>query len=100
DIGLSRSTDGGANWTAPTVAFHQTTAQAAPDKEWLAVNDYSATASVGRLVITWTNFTSTATGVSTGNNLLAAISDDRGATWSAPIAITSTGSLNQGSQPL
>lgn len=100
DLVVCRSMDGGANWSAPVVAFHQTNAQAAPDKNWLAINDYSGAANLGRLVATWTNFTSTTAGAATGNNLLAAVSDDRGATWSAPIAITPAGSLNQGSQPL
>ena len=97
---VSRSTDGGATWAAPSVAFQQTTAQASPDKDWLAVNDFPGTANPGRLVATWTNFTSNAAGAATGNNLLATTSDDRGATWSAPAAITPAGSLNQGTQPV
>ncbi|MEY2879897.1 MAG: hypothetical protein RLZZ15_2277, partial [Verrucomicrobiota bacterium] len=100
DILLSRSTDDGATWAAPVVVFHQTTAQASPDKNWIAVNDYAGASTAGRLVVTWTNFTSDARGNATGNNLLAAVSDDRGATWSPPITITPTGASNQGSQPL
>ena len=97
---VSRSIDGGATWAGPSVAFQQTTAQAAPDKDWLAVNDFPGTPNPGRLVVTWTNFTSNAAGAATGDNLLAAVSDDRGATWSVPVAITPAGSLNQGTQPL
>ena len=97
---VSRSTDSGATWTSPAVVFQQTTAQAFPDKDWLTVNDYAAAPNAGRLVATWTNFTSNAAGTATGNNLLASVSDDRGATWSSPIAITPTGALNQGSLPL
>ena len=87
-------------WLTPSVVFQQTTAQAFPDKDWLTVNDYAAAPNAGRLVATWTNFTSNAAGTATGNNLLASVSDDRGATWSSPIAITPTGALNQGSLPL
>ncbi len=97
---VSRSTDNGATWSAPVVAFQPTNTTVMPDKNWLAVNDYAGSPTSGRLVATWTNFTSTTSGSSTGNNLRAAVSDDRGATWSAPIDITLVGSLNQGSQPV
>src|SRR5581483_11893077 len=65
-----------------------------PDKPWLAVNDYAGAATAGRLVATWTIFTPT------NEYLVASISNDRGATWSAPINITPTTSFNQGSLPL
>ncbi|HVU35039.1 MAG TPA: sialidase family protein [Opitutaceae bacterium] len=96
---VSRSTDGGANWSSPSVVFRSTTTTAAPDKEWLAVNDYATAANSGRLVVTWTNFTTSAAGVATGDNLLASVSDDRGATWGTPVAVTPSGSTDQGSQP-
>jgi hypothetical protein len=97
---VSRSADNGATWSAPAVVFQPPNVQTMPDKNWLVVNDYAGTPTSGRLVATWTNFTSTAAGASTGNNLVAAVSDNRGASWTAPIAITPVGSNNQGTQPV
>jgi hypothetical protein len=97
---VSRSTDNGATWSAPAVVFRASSTLVMPDKNWLAVNDYPGTPTTGRLVATWTNFTFAANGASTGSNLLAAISDDRGVTWSTPVAVTAAGSVNQGSQPV
>lgn len=97
---VSRSTDTGATWSAPAVVFQSNTTTVMPDKEWIAVNDYAGSPNAGRLVVTWTNFTATSNGTSTGDNIRASISDDRGATWSGPIDITPAGSLNQGSQPV
>jgi hypothetical protein len=97
---VSRSSDRGATWTAPAVVYQSPSVLTMPDKNWLAVNDFPGAPNSGRLVATWTNFTSNAGGASTGNNIVAAVSDDRGATWSAPVAVTPAGSNNQGSQPV
>jgi hypothetical protein len=97
---VSRSSDAGGTWSAPAVVYQSLSTQVSPDKNWLAVNDYPATATAGRLVATWTSFTSNASGQSTGSNLMAAVSDDRGATWSTPVAITPVGAVNQGTQPV
>ncbi len=99
-IVVSRSTDTGATWSAPTVVFQSPNSQTAPDKNWMVVNDFAAAPNSGRLVVTWTNFTSNAVGASTGNHLAAAVSDDRGATWSTPTLITPVGSNNQGTLPV
>lgn len=97
---LSRSTDGGATWDAPVEIYRSPNAQMMADKNWLAVNDYPGAPRSGRLITTWTSFTTDSRGNATGNNLLASTSDNRGVTWTAPVAITPTGSTNQGSQPL
>ncbi len=96
---LHRSTDQGATWTRPLVIFQSANAQTFADKNWLVVNDLPAAPNRGRLVATWTNFTSTANGTATGNNIVAAVSDDRGDTWTASVNVTPAGSSNQGSQP-
>jgi hypothetical protein len=97
---VSRSHDHGATWLPPVVVFEAPNRQVFPDKNWIAVNDYAGTPNAGQLAVTWTSFTSTPAGQSTGHNLMAAISDDRGATWSAPVAITTAPARNQGSQPV
>jgi hypothetical protein len=97
---VSRSTNSGATWSAPAVVFQGPNPQVMPDKNWMAVNDFPGSPNAGRLVVTWTNFTSNAAGNSTGNNVVAAVSDDRGLTWSAPVPITPAGSNNQGTQPV
>lgn len=97
---VSRSVDEGVSWSDPVVVFRSVNAQVAPDKNWLAANEYPGSPTVGRLVCTWTNFTRNAAGISTGNNLVSSVSDDRGLTWTAPVDITPLGSSNQGTQPL
>jgi hypothetical protein len=97
---VSRSFDQGVTWTPPSVVFESATTAVGPDKNWLAVNDYLGTPNAGRLVSTWTNFLRNANGATTGLPLIASISDDRGATWSAPIEITAAGTNHQGTQPV
>lgn len=97
---LSRSTDGGRTWSAPFTVFESNSTLLFPDKNWLAVNDYAGTPTFGRLVSTWTNFHRNAAGATIGNPVVAAVSDDRGATWSPAAEITPLGSSNQGTQPV
>lgn len=97
---VSRSTDGGTTWSDPAVVFESSSTTIGPDKNWLAVNDHSGAPHAGRLVSTWTNFLRNASGTAIASPVVAAISDDRGATWSAPIEITPLSSNNQGTQPV
>lgn len=97
---VSRSTDEGATWSEPVVVYRSPNAQFAPDKNWLAANEFPGSPTIGRLVCTWTNFTRNAAGLATGNNLVSSRSDDRGVSWTPPIEITPAGSSNQGTQPL
>lgn len=98
DLVVSRSLDGGATWTNH-VAFSTPNAQLFADKDWLAVNDYAGTPHPGRIVATYTGFTSTLGGLSTGTTLFAIVSDDQGTTWSAPSPITPPNGNFQGTQP-
>lgn len=100
DITISRSDDAGATWTNPQLVFAAPSSQVFPDKNWMTVNDIAASSTRGRLAVTFTTFTSNATGASTGNNLRCSTSDDQGNTWSVPSFITPVGSSNQGTQPL
>ena len=49
---VSRSTDNGATWSSPVTVFESSASTPAPDKNWLAVNDYPGTPNSGRLVST------------------------------------------------
>lgn len=97
---VSRSSDGGATWSAPAVVFESTSGAIGPDKNWLAVNDYPGAPNSGRLVSTWTQFLRNAAGNNIASPIVASVSDERGSTWSAPIEITPAGSQNQASQPM
>ena len=97
---VSRSLDGGTTWSSPTTVFESPNSTTAPDKNWLAVNDYPGAPNSGRLVSTWSNFLANAAGGTIAIPLVASVSDDRGATWSAPIEITPQATFNQGTQPV
>lgn len=100
-IVVSRSLDGGVSWSAPATVFESRSTLLAPDKNWLAVNDLPGTPNPGRLVSTWSNFNYNSSGSLAGVALVASYSDDRGATWSTPAAITPPGSQqHQGTQPV
>ncbi|MBI5692045.1 MAG: exo-alpha-sialidase [Verrucomicrobia bacterium] len=97
---VSRSQDGGANWLGASLAA-SASARAIVDRPWLAVNDFPGTPNPGRLLVAWADLTFDANGNTTGASLTSAYSDDRGATWSTPAALTPRGSTteaNQGAQ--
>lgn len=98
DLVVTRSLDGGATWTNH-VAFSTPQPELFADKDWLAVNDFAGSPNVGRLVATFTGFSSTADGTPTGNTLFAVVSDDQGTTWGPAVAITPSGGNFQGTQP-
>lgn len=100
DLTLSRSTDNGVSWSDPQVVFAAPNIQLFPDKNWFAVNDHAGSSTVGRLAVTFTSFTSNASGQSTGSNLRCTTSDDGGSTWTTPSLITPIGQSNQATQPV
>lgn len=97
---LCKSTDGGATFAPPIVIFQPANSQTFPDKNWMVVNDYPGTFSTGRILATWTNFTSTSSGQSTGNNLVSRTSDNGGTSWSTLVNVTAVGTSKQASQPM
>lgn len=93
-IVVSRSMDQGNSWSRPITVFESQTGAASLDKNWIAVNDTPGARNAGRLAVTWSVFTPTAV------YLQSSISDDRGATWSAPANLTPVTSVNQSTQPV
>ncbi len=92
---LSRSTDGGATFGSPVVVYQPPgTGGVFPDKNWFAINTFAGTPTVGRLVVTFTRFTSSA------SPIVRAYSDNGGVTWSAIAFVHSSGTSAQGSQPV
>src|SRR5262249_9303532 len=66
-----------------------------PDKPWMAVNTFASTSTVGRILVTWTEF-----GTTSASPIWRAYSGDHGMTWSSPGPIHSSTTMAQGSQPM
>ena len=95
NILVSRSFDGGATFGAPSVVFSPGSNNDFPDKPWMAINTFAGTASVGRILVTWTLF-----GTTNASPIMRAYSNDHGATWSSAAAIHAASTSAQGSQPV
>jgi hypothetical protein len=96
DILVSKSTNGGATFAAPSVVYHPPNDTVFPDKPWMAINTFSGTTTAGRILATFTLFSSS----SFGGAIEHSYSDNGGATWSSA-SIVHTGITNaQGSQPV
>jgi hypothetical protein len=92
---VSHSFDGGVTFPAPAVVFRPINSVDFPDKPWMAVNTFADTSTAGRVLVTWTLFTS-----DTISPIMRSYSDDHGVTWTAPAAINPIDSSTQGSQPV
>jgi hypothetical protein len=93
---LSKSTDGGATFATPVVAYRPGSTSLFPDKEWMAINTFPGTATAGRLLVTFSLFSNIN---SDGAPIRRVYSDNGGVTWSSAAAISTETTL-QGSQPL
>lgn len=100
DVTVVRSTDNGATWSAPTIVYSATSAQIFPDKNWMTVNNHVGSPTFNRIAVTYTMFTSNASGASTGNHIVVSYSDNNGQSWQGPFEITPPGSSNQATQPV
>jgi hypothetical protein len=99
DVIVSRSTDAGATFQPPVVAYHAQNTNYFADKNWMAVNTFANTPNPNRILTTWTLFTDFKN-ENSPTPLVATYSDDAGQNWSSPQFITSPTSHMQGSQPL
>lgn len=90
---LSRSTNGGASFETPRIAYLPPSPAVFPDKNWIAINTFTNTPRAGRIVITYTRFSGGTTPIA------FVLSDDGGVTWTPPQLVTAAGANCQGSQP-
>jgi hypothetical protein len=94
---VSRSTNFGNTFSPPRVAYRPPTNTVFPDKNWIAVNTFSATPTFGRLVVTFTLFSNSST--AEGAPIVRTYSDDAGLSWSAAAPVHAQTTNAQGSQP-
>ena len=97
DILVSKSTDGGATFAAPSIVFQQISSNAFPDKPWMAINTFSGTATAGRILATFTLFSNTS---ADGGAIEFALSDNGGTSWTAASIVHAGVTNAQGSQPV
>jgi BNR repeat protein len=95
-IVVSRSTNSGQTFGSPFVAYTPPPG-VFPDKDWMAINTFPGTATVGRVVATFTRFTNASIN---GAPISRVISDNGGVTWGAEGFVTSSSTEAQGSQPV
>ena len=79
---LSKSTDGGATFASPTVAYQPGSTTVFPDKEWMAINTFGNTATAGRILVTFSLFSNVN---ATGAPILRTYSTDTGFTWNTAV---------------
>lgn len=94
---VNRSTDSGATFGAPVVVYQSPNSSFFPDKNWMAVNTFAGTPTAGRVVVTFSLFTSAN---SNGAPIVRAFSDNQGATWSSSAQVAPSTPDTQGSQPV
>ena len=95
DVSVSRSTDGGVNWSEPVTVFKGHGAGIGPannavfwDKEWLTVDNNPGSPFYGRAYVTATKFVNDLHGALDASPIALSYSDDGGLTWSTPTIIS------------
>ena len=79
-LGISRSSNG-SNWSAPVAAARLATNSLAYDKEWIACDNTSTSRFYGSCYLVYTDIATP--------RIAQQVSRDGGATWSAPVNVTS-----------
>ena len=94
DVSVSRSLDGGVNWTEPVTVMKGQGTGIGPannakfyDKEWLTCDNYPTSSFYGRCYVTATLFVNGLHGAYTTSDIFISWSDDGGATWTRPRSI-------------
>jgi len=102
-VTVSRGTFDGGNlsWSAPTFINPSTSPSTLNDKEWIAVDTNESSPFRDRIYVSWTRFLFNAhNGAYTQSPIFFAYSDDGGATFSTPKAISGNVLYSQGSRPV
>ena len=91
DVSVSRSSDGGLNWSEPVTVMLGTGTGIGPanqakffDKEWITVDNDPGSPFYGRAYVTSTKFTNALHGSYARSPIVLSYSDDGGKTWSVP----------------
>jgi hypothetical protein len=98
DILVNRSTDGGATFEPPVIAYRAPSVNVFPDKNWMAVNTFANTPTAGRIVVTFTAFP--APGQQGPTPIMRVYSDDHGVTWSPAAFVHASTTIAQSSYPV
>jgi hypothetical protein len=102
-VTVSRGTFSGGNltWSAPTFINPTTSPSTLNDKEWIAVDTNASSPFRDRIYVSWTRFLFNAhNGAYTQSPIFFAYSDDGGATFSTPKAVSGNVLYSQGSRPV
>ncbi len=93
DILVSRSTDNGANWTAPAALNSNASSDSGADYGQQVTTD-----AAGNWVAVWYSYESNiGSGIGTDWDILVARSTDNGVTWTAPAALNTNAASDSGS---
>ncbi|MFL6018504.1 MAG: sialidase family protein [Gaiellaceae bacterium] len=91
-LGISRSNDG-RSWSAPTFAARFASGSLAYDKEWVGCDNTTTSPFYGRCYLVYTDIATP--------RVAAQVSRDGGATWGAPVTVTSAFGIDaEGALPL
>ena len=94
---VSRSSDGGQTFGAPSVVYQPPNNNVFPDKPWMAINTFSGTTTAGRILATFTLFSNIN---NAGGSIRRDYSDNGGMTWSTATSVNTSVNSAQGSQPV
>jgi hypothetical protein len=96
---VSRSTDGGATFSAPVLVHESNRCSYSDDKNWIIADTQPTSPFYGRIYVFWTPFIARQ-GTFIGSPEVVRWSDDRGATWSSTHLVGAETENAQNSQPM